>query len=1784
MLETQVLSATLVDLLRYRAQEQPSQLAYRFLIEDEQVEYSYALLDLKARALGALLQSMGAAGERALLLYPPGPEYVVAFFGCLYAGVVAVPAYPPRQNGNLSRLVAVASDAQATFALTTDEIYKSFERRHHETPGLQTLRLIATDHLDGSLALSWQHPGTDASSLAFLQYTSGSTSAPKGVMLTHGNLLHNLGLIHQNFGIADGTKGVLWLPPFHDMGLIGGVLQPLYGGYEMTLMPPVSFIQKPLRWLETISRLGATLGGGPNFAYDLCVQKITPEQRDSLDLSRWETAFTGAEPIRPETLERFSDFFAPCGFRKEAFYPCYGLAEGTLFVTGGVKLTAPVTLALDGEALEQNKVRHAPQRTDQARLLVGCGSPERTDQRVLIVNPETFAVCAEDEVGEIWVSGPSVAQGYWEAPEKTEETFGARLAMGEGPFLRTGDLGFLVEGELFVTGRLKDLIIIRGRNHYPQDVEFTVSEAHLAVPAGAVAAFSVEVDGEERLVVVTEVERAHRKGNLAEVTASIRQGVAEHHELQTYGVVLIKPASIPKTSSGKIQRHACRQRFLDGTLDVLHADVLGQSAPVAEESTTQPQKTGFDFGTLDRDCLLTLTESERLIALENYLLAKSAAVLKVHPAQIDRCQSLNVLGLDSLMAVELKNEVEETFHTELSLTTLLDGPSITELATEVLVKLGETAEDAERHQAANASASLTEFPLSYGQRSLWFMQRIAPDSSAYNVSRAVKIPAALDTQALQAAFTILSERHPQLRTRIELHNGEPLQLVQEQPNFLFAVENTAGWSAAQLEQRITSEANSPFDLAKGPLWRVHVFTQSAAEHVLLLSMHHIITDFWSLGQLTAELRDLYQALTKGTPAAIVTEAQSYGTYVHKQAEMLSGAKGEKLFSYWQQQLSGQLPVLNLPTDRPRPPVQTFNGASHVFRLGTALTEHVKAFAKAHNTTLYTALLAVYQVLLHRYSGQEDILVGSPAAGRTSAKDAGTLGYFVNPIVLRGRFQNGQTFAAFTEEMRRTVLGALDHQEYPFSLLVEKLHPQRDPSVSPLFQAFFVLQKSHLLDREGLTAFALNEPGAKLGGDLPMESLRLGQTHVQYDLILTLAEVDGELSASFDYNADLFDLSTVARMSGHFTTLLHGLTSAPLEPLADAALLTAEEEQLLLKEWNATTADFGQPICAHQLFTQKAAQQPDKTALELGDVKLTYAELNERANQLAHYLQQAGVTAETLVAVSVERSVEMVVAMFGILKAGGAYLPLDPAYPSERLSFMLEDSGAAILLTQQHLAEQLPKHSLQQILLDADWPQIAGASCDNPAASATPNSLAYVIYTSGSTGKPKGVLLEHAGLFNLVHVLQDAFVIDGNTRVLQFASFSFDASVSEVFTVLAAGGTLVLADKNDLLPGPALLNLLNDKQIHNATLPPSVLAMLPSDHLPHLRTVISAGEACTKEIVERWTAGGRRFVNGYGPTENTVCTTHAVLTKDSAVHIGRPNQNVEVYILDPHGQPVPLGVPGELYIGGAMLARGYLNRPELTSEKFVPHPFRTGDARLYRSGDLVRWQADGTIEYLGRLDHQVKVRGFRIELDEIEALLNSHEGVENGVVIAREDQPGQKRLVAYVTTKPNAAVTVPDLRHALKAALPDYMVPSAFVLLPEFPLTPNGKIDRNLLPAPDGARAVESVYVAPGSELEQQVTAIWQEVLGVDKIGVHDNFFDLGGHSLLMVKVHEKLQQEMQREFSVVEMFKYPTVSALVKFLQQETAAKPSIQEIRDQASKQREALNKRKQLLKDRRK
>jgi acyl-CoA synthetase (AMP-forming)/AMP-acid ligase II/acyl carrier protein len=687
--------STLVDLLRYRALHQPCQPAFTFLQdgETEAGSLAYEELDRQVRAIAAQLQSLGVSGERALLLYPPGLEFVAAFFGCLYAGVVAVPAYPPRPNQSLSRLQAIGADAQATIALTTTTVLSNVERQFAQSPNLQALRWLATNNIKSDLAQEWQEPVVSSNTLALLQYTSGSTGTPKGVMLSHGNLLHNSALIHECFKDTPDSRGVSWLPPYHDMGLIGGILQPIYVGALMVLMPPVAFLQKPLRWLQAISRYKATTSGGPNFAYDLCVCKIAPEQRMNLDLSSWEVAFNGAEPVRAETLERFTAAFESCGFRREVFYPCYGMAETTLIVSGGLKAAPPVLKTIQADALEQNRVVPASKENDGTRRLVGCGQT-RMEQRIVIVHPDTSTCCKPNEVGEIWVSGSSIAQGYWNRTEETRRIFRAYLAdTGEGPFLRTEDLGFVENGELFVTGRIKDLIIIRGRNHYPQDIELTVEQSHPALRPSYGAAFSVDVDGEERLGIAFEVERQYlRKLDGDAVVRTIRQAVAEQHALEFYAILLLKTGSIPKTSSGKIQRHACRTGFLNNSLDVvwdwiknprMKAEFRDLQAEVEfleqQLQNCKPQQSflGRNNAGEQSSCEKVFQKAE---AIRDWLVSKITEQLKINPHDIDVRQPFDSYGLDSVAAVNLSGQLEEWLGYRLSPTLLYEYPTIEALS------------------------------------------------------------------------------------------------------------------------------------------------------------------------------------------------------------------------------------------------------------------------------------------------------------------------------------------------------------------------------------------------------------------------------------------------------------------------------------------------------------------------------------------------------------------------------------------------------------------------------------------------------------------------------------------------------------------------------------------------------------------------------------------------------------------------------------------------------------------------------------------------------------------------------------------------------------------------------------------------------------------------------------------------------------------------------------------------------------------------------------------------
>ncbi|WP_445629023.1 amino acid adenylation domain-containing protein [Nostoc sp. DSM 114167] len=1754
--------STFVDLLRLRSSTQPNRDAFTFLLdgETEQTTLTYQELDRRSRRIAAQLQALGLTGERALLLYPAGLDFLVAFFGCLYAGVVAVTAYPPRNQRNTPRIKAISLDAQAAIALTTTEILPTVRSLMSEKTGLESLQWLTTDNLALGIEDAWQEPSIDRDTLAFLQYTSGSTGTPKGVMISHGNLLHNADTTYQFMEHSPESKFVTWLPMYHDMGLIGGILQPLYGGFPCIIIPPTSFLQRPYRWLQAISHYQGTTSGGPNFAYELCTQKITSEQKKTLDLSSWSVAFNGAEPIRDDTLERFAAAFADCGFRKEAFYPCYGMAETTLMVSGVQKTTSPIIKTVQKPALELNRVVESSVKDEDVYHFVSCGRviPQL---EVAIANPETLSSCKPDEIGEIWVSGPSVGQGYWNRYQETAETFHAYLSdTGVGPFLRTGDLGFLQNNELFITGRAKDLIIIRGRNLYPQDIELTAERSHPSLNSGASAAFTVEVNNEERLVIVQEL-KFRAKPNLAEVISAIRQAVTEEHEVQVYAVVLIKPGSILKTSSGKIQRRATRAQFQNGELNIVVSNILKISNIVTEETRLQ------------RSELLALSPRECQRLLEIYLIEQEARVLAIAPDDISPDEPLSVLGLDSLKVFELKNRVEIDLEVEVSVADFFAGMSTRSLATKILAQL--TTDALPSISLTKQDKNTSVQPLSFGQQGLWFINQLTPDSPAYNIPIVINLKGCINLAILQDSLNEIIRRHEVLRTSFTVVDGQPAQVINQAPPLTLAIEDLRSFlerERPQEAQRLATEfAQQAFDLATQSLLRAKVLQLSDKNYHLIVTLHHIIADGWSIGILIEELAALYKAFSTGKLPALPELPIQYQDYVNWQRQWLDCDRIQSLLTYWKQKLQGQLPILNLPTDRPRrsfassdrtSPVQKFKGAQGKLVLSQTLTKELKNLSRHLGVTLFMTLLTAFKTLLYRYTGQTDIVVGSPIANRNRAETKSLIGFFVNVLVLRTDLSGDLSFQELLARIKSTALEAYIHQDLPFEKLVEEIQPNRDLSYNPLFQVMFVLQ------------------------NVPISNPRLSDVSVtcqegyngtsKFDLTLFMEDDEQGLVATCEYNTDLFNADTIARMLVHFQTLLESIVSNPEQRIANLQLLTPSEVQQLLVEWNNTETDYPQDKCIHQLFEAQVNKTPSNIAVIFENQKLTYQELNDQANQLAHYLQKLGVKPEVIVGVCMKRSLEMLIALLAILKAGGAYVPLDPAYPQERLAFMVEDSQTKVLLTQSHLVELFAKSNVHIVCIDRDSQLLTQQSRENLFSEVKSNHLAYVIYTSGSTGVPKGVAIAHESCVALLTWSREVFTDDDLAGVLASTSICFDLSVFELFAPLSWGGKVILVENALHLPSlVAEVSLVN-------TVPSIIAELLQVDGLlPSVRTVNLAGEPLQNQLVEQIYQNDRiqKVFNLYGPSEDTTYSTFAQVNRDSNVIIGRPIANTQIYLLDTKLQPVPIGIPGEIYIGGAGLARGYLNRPELTKELFISNPFNNKlESRLYKTGDLARYLLDGNLEYLGRIDHQVKIRGFRIELGEIENVLLKHPAVQKIVVLAREDKPRVQQLVAYIVLLPDETLTTSELRSYLKELLPEYMVPGVFIFLDTLPLLPNGKVNRRALPVPEDLRpTLTTTYEVPQSEMEQQIAQLWQEVLHLDRVGIHDNFFDLGGHSLLMLQVNYKLRAILQLNISVVEMFQNPTIYSLAQYLSQQRQL--SFTGTRDRVNKQIEAINRQKQQL-----
>ncbi|HYD81465.1 MAG TPA: amino acid adenylation domain-containing protein, partial [Paucimonas sp.] len=1738
--------STLFELARHRASEASAdarRTAFTFLEDGEQVSgaLTFGDLDRRARSIAAHLQQQGAApGDRVLLVYPPSLEYIAAFYGCMYAGVIAVPALPPANARTLPRLQLIARDAQPRIALTLAAIAERIEQWRAESGVLGELDWLASDMQDDA-SERWQAPAPQPSDIAFLQYTSGSTGNPKGVMVSHGNIMANTRLLHATFHTQPEETLVSWLPPHHDMGLIGKILYPMYAGCHCVQFPPAAFLMRPYRWLKLLSDHRATGTAAPNFAYELCAAKVTEEQKRTLDLSALEFALNGAEPIRPATLQRFVDAFASCGLRPEALRPVYGLAESTLLVSASKRKPAgvmPALLPVSRAALASHAATAADAADDTIEL-VSAGVSESTDHDIVIVDPSTLIRQPEDAVGEIWVRGPSVAHGYWNRPDASRETFAAQVA-GKGPaYMRTGDLGFLHRNELYITGRIKEMMIFNGRNLYPQDVEATIETMDAAFRANGCAVFALEKDAGSQLVIVQEIEsrKTPATDGLAE---RLRAELSEQFQIfDVAAILLVKAGHVPRTSSGKIQRLRCRELFLsDG-----FAPLWTWHRQGGEENAAPEAAAPFTAARSDTE--------KRLAAIWQELFDSE---------ELSITADFFSLGGHSLLATQMVSQIRTEFGLDLDLRSLFEAPTIETLAARIDALLREpaaaSAADAMKIAPADRAAPLA---LSFAQQRLWFLDQLETGTASYNIPAAVRLTGPFDTAAFTRAVNEVMRRHESLRTSFTVVDGVPAQVIAPADACALdlPVTDLSNLAPAQREARIQwlaqGDVRTPFDLRAGPLLRARLLRMHAEEHVALFTLHHIIADGWSMGVFAQEVGALYAAALRDPSAlrsALPELPIQYADFAQWQRQWLQGDILQRQLAYWTRQLEGAPALLALPTDRMRSAAQDYRGASVRFTVPAAVTAGLHAAGQRAQSTLFMTLTAAFNVLLARYSGQQDICIGTFIAGRNRADVEPLIGFFLNTLVLRTRIDRRESFDGLLRQVRAVTLDAYAHQDVPFEQVMEAVRPDRHAGQvgrNALFQVMLNLRDN--------PAGRLALPG------IAADMLPVAYINSRFDLALDIIDQGDRLDAALEYNSELFDDATIKRMAAHFSRLLEAIAADPAAEVGRLPLLGEAERNTMLVEWNRSDMAFPLDRTYAELFAERVAAHPERVAAVCKGQSLTYRELDERAGRIARALADAGAARDTVVALLGERDLPLLTMMIAVMKAGAAFLPLEVNHPQERLQQILETSRVSLMLVSETCAPLFDrlagKLAQQPVALIAEALWLNGPALETNVAG-SPSDLAYVISTSGSTGKPKSAMVEQAGMLNNMFGKIPTVGLSENDRLAQTASAAFDISVWQFLAAPLVGATVHILPDEIVQDPPRLIEAVVAHEISLLEIVPSLMRNLldlcpPGTELTSLRWVLPTGEALPLKLAQDWFM---RFpsiplMNVYGPAECSDDVAYHAITAfpsmNAAIPIGRPTPNNRLFIVDDLLQPVPVGVIGEICVAGVGVGRGYLHNPEQTAAVFLRDPFSADPkARFYRTGDLGRYRADGVIEFAGRVDHQVKIRGFRIELGEIESRLAALPAVRATVVVAREDAPGDKRLVAYIephdarTTNQNA---VPALRSALLQALPDYMVPAHFVFLEQLPLSPNGKVDRKALPAPDMTRS-EADYVAPRNPIERTLADIWADVLRLDKVGALDNFFALGGHSLLATQVVSRLRSAFSVDLPLRVLFETPTVEAL----------------------------------------
>lgn len=1705
------------DVLRFYAEQQPESPAIRQLVSDDgpPLVTGYGELYQQAQALAGYLQNeLGLApGERCLLMMPGGAEFAAAFFGCFYAGIIAIPAYPPEHDRQayIDRLGGILRDSKPMAVLALEQDIRRYQARL--APLLpEGGRMVAVDRV----GLHWQNAlqavPPESHDLAFLQYTSGSTSAPKGVMVSHANLMANEYTMAEAFQATSDDVWMTWLPLFHDMGLMSGLLLPILHGHCANMMTPQFFLARPARWLEAMSKYRVTCSGGPDFAYMLCAWRVTDEQLEGLDLSRWRLAFTGSEPIRPDTLERFADRMAPYGFRRDVFAPSYGLAEATLFVTTHGFNGDFQTRTFEPEQLSTAGLSSA----HQPSKLVGCGGTFGEDD-VRIVDPQTWEPVEDGRVGEIWISGPSVAQGYWEKPTATAESF---VQWREGRWLRSGDLGIVEDGQLYVAGRQKDVIIVNGQNLYPQDIESTLErEIELLLPGRLAAFATTDARQVEGIGLALEVGRTIRRMvKPAMICATIAETMSDTLGVAPQVILLLDPKTLPRTTSGKLQRAACRQGWERGELSVFagwqDGRMLeeGASAPVEEstelESTMLPEVVAAWQAALERD-------------------------------DLDSNAHFFTWGGDSFGAMQMLSRVERDLGITIEPAVLFEHSRLGDFSRWV----SEQRADGPRTTPIARLPADAELPQSFAQQRLWFLNQLEGGSSAYHLCGEWQFRGNVDSSALQNSLDALAERHESLRTVFaETDDARGQQKVRPAGPVTVHDHDLSGEEspATALDSLSRTLVSQPMDLEQGPLWQVHRARLGDNDHRLLLVIHHIIADGWSAQVLVKEFAQLYTAFAEGREPELPELPIRYSDYAHWHREHLAAGEAERQLTWWKQQLGDEQPVLELPADRPRPESQSHRGARVSFTFPEPLSEKLRQLAREQGVTLFMVMLALYKTQLYRYSGQRDLRVGVPVSGRSRPETEGLVGLFVNTLVLRSQPGATQGFTDFLASVRNATLGAQAHADLPFEQLVDALQPERNLRHNPLCQVKFTQQ------------FPLPENVDLPGATLTMRQRDDDSAH--FDLGLDITDrpqsIEGNegnegnegIEGVLTYACDLFDEERVRNFADELVNLAEQVTANPSRPLGELKLLA------MPSVLEGPRVDFPQRDLV-SLWNGHVQCSAGQTALHYEGQAFDYGWLEAESNRLARGLQARGLTADAPVGLCLDRSPEFVVGVLAVLKAGGAFVPLDPKWPSDRQAFVLKDCGATWLLG--HDAVPGFEGALIGFSAAADWRAESSEPLDTVIE---PAQAAYMIYTSGTSGTPKGVVISHGAIANYVQGFLKTINPTANATMAMVSTVAADLGHTTLFGALCSGRTLHLLSADRVMNAEAFASYMAEHRVDILKIVPTHLSGLlqaaePARVLPR-EALILGGEVLPSALVRqvRELNPGCRVFNHYGPSESTV----GVLTTEPSdergdeqggtVPLGTPLANIRAQVLSDERVPLPQGAIGELYLGGAGLARGYLGQPEQTASVFVSDPQRPGE-RLYDTGDRAQMLADGRLTFHGRNDDQVKIRGYRVSLGEIARRIRAFEGVSDAHV--QVDDNGQ--IVAY----PLAAELDTDaLVEALAKQLPDYMVPAHILPLAEFPLTPNGKLDRKALPEPERQGGG---FAAPLEGVETILAELWQSLLHLEKVGRHDNFFSLGGDSIISLQVIARARKQGVK-LTPKQLFEKQTIAELAQIAEVQEAA------------------------------